>query len=99
MTNNEDLLHCRVCGFLHQESPWGKTGMDPDYTICPSCGVEAGYEDSTLEATRKYRSEWLESGAPWFSKSAKPEGWSLDEQLKHIPASFRDESLPPSEPD
>ncbi|WP_407906848.1 hypothetical protein [Escherichia coli] len=44
---------CRVCGAEQPEAPWGDDGETPTYDICNCCGVEFGYEDSTVQSIKK----------------------------------------------
>jgi len=39
----------------------------PTFNICPCCGVEFGYEDMTIQDTKKYREKWICSGMGWFT--------------------------------
>ncbi|EOJ5594350.1 hypothetical protein [Escherichia coli] len=80
---------CRVCGAEQPEAPWGDDGETPTYDICNCCGVEFGYEDSTVQSIKKYRAKWLDSGAKWMNKKSEPQNWSVDEQLAHIPLKYR----------
>lgn len=79
---------CRICGYKHDSPPWGEDGNLASFEICFCCGIEFGYEDSTLKGIRRYRASWLESGAPWFQPSDQPEGWDLQKQLAQIPKEF-----------
>jgi hypothetical protein len=88
MYKNSTYLHCRVCGLAQSDPPWGEDGETPTFNICPCCGVEFGYEDSTLFSIRNYRSSWLEGGAQWHVPKAKPQDWRLDEQLNQIPPEY-----------
>ncbi|WP_449387855.1 hypothetical protein [Chryseobacterium lineare] len=81
--------NCRVCGLFIDDLPWGEDGKSPTYEICPCCGVEFGYEDYTVESTKKYRKEWLIKGAKWFDKSEQPEKWDKEQQFKNIPALYQ----------
>lgn len=81
-------LRCRVCGYRSEDPPWGEDGRSPLYEFCPCCGVEHGYQDSTLAGARKYREEWISSGALWEEAGVKPDNWTLDEQLRHVPPEF-----------
>lgn len=80
---------CRVCGLLHPEPPWGLSGNDPSYEICPCCGVEFGYEDCTKIGVLSYRKRWLDSGGHWKFKKLQPSDWNMDEQMSQIPKDFR----------
>jgi len=76
---------CHVCGYPNlDEPPWGDDGKTPSFNICPCCGVEFGYEDSTEKAKRNYRKEWLQKGAKWFDDEYKPKNWDLRSQLENI---------------
>lgn len=80
--------NCRVCGFYHEDPPWGDDNHTPGYEICHCCGVEAGYEDYTLDSIRAYRNQWLNKGATWFEKKAQPDNWNLNEQMEKIPKEY-----------
>lgn len=86
---SDDNQRCRVCGYLAETPPWGEDGKSPTYEICPCCGVEYGYEDSTIIAAKNYRQDWIASGAKWNDVNEKPANWLLEDQLHHIPADFR----------
>jgi hypothetical protein len=73
---------CPVCGYPALESP------PEDYTICPSCGTEFGYDDfasnqqARVQRWATLRSAWLASGSPWFdSGTPRPGDWSPYLQL------------------
>lgn len=87
MSNNE-INRCRICGLDQEEPPWGDDGRSPQYIICHCCGVDSGYEDYTVESCRIYRQIWLAKGSQWMFSKYKPDSWSLQEQLKHIPRKF-----------
>lgn len=93
---NEMELHCcRVCG-LHFDDfcPWGESGKEPSYDICPCCGIEFGYGDETRRTVLSYRKFWFENnGAQWFHPEDKPKNWSLVEQFKNIPKEFQDDTI------
>jgi hypothetical protein len=84
-----DANCCRVCGFDFGCPLWGDDGQSPTYDICSCCGCEAGYEDVSLDSVRRYRQKWIAAGAQWFAAQERPDGWNLDEQLRHVPAGFR----------
>ena len=75
---------CRVCGWLHEDPPWGEDGDTPSYNICECCGVEFGYEDATPQATSRFRQAWLEGGAQGWDKARRPCNWDLGAQLARI---------------
>jgi hypothetical protein len=67
---------CPVCGYpgLSQE-PWGPQGDQPSWDICPSCGIEFGYEDSHIDPVKRHtrhlelRQAWIDRGRTWWSQS------------------------------
>jgi len=86
---SDALYRCRVCGWRHETPPWGLDGKTPYFTHCDCCGNEVGWQDRTPELARKTRAAWIGRGAPWFSRSMKPEGWNLERQLEEVPEKFR----------
>jgi len=80
---------CRVCGLEQPDYPWGESGAAPTYAICACCGVEFGYEDSTLLGIKKYRENWLRTNGNWWSPEERPPDWALAIQLENIPPQFR----------
>ncbi|MDX2242976.1 MAG: hypothetical protein NW224_20035 [Leptolyngbyaceae cyanobacterium bins.302] len=85
MSRNNHIYRCRVCGFLHEEPPWGDDGKTPTFNICECCGTEFGYEDATPKAIQSARKNWLSNGAKWYLPEFRPSDWDLSEQLKNIP--------------
>ncbi|MEZ4959580.1 MAG: hypothetical protein R2830_07175 [Saprospiraceae bacterium] len=81
--------NCRVCGFYYSDPPWGMDNKTPSYEICDCCGVEFGYEDSTLNGIIRYREKWIKEGAIWFNPDCKPADWNLDDQLMHVLSKYR----------
>ena len=68
---------CPVCGYHLNRPP-------EDFTICPSCGTEFGYDDSG-RTYAQLRAIWLRGGAKWWSKSTSaPEGWDPYLQLDDL---------------
>lgn len=88
MSVDKDLL-CKVCGLKQASLPWGADNKTPSFEICACCGVEFGYEDSTLIAIKKYREEWINNGAKWFKPKETPLLWSLENQLMMIPKEYQ----------
>ena len=82
-------LFCRVCGYENSEPPWGEDGESPCYGFCPCCGVEAGYQDYTVESAKEFRDSWIQAGAKWDMPWLKPADWSLEKQLNNIPEEFK----------
>lgn len=88
MHKNNELYICRVCGAKQSDAPWGEDGESPTFDICDCCSVEFGYEDATLRGIKRYREKWLKNGAVWNHKHSKPDNWSSEEQLSHIPEKY-----------
>ena len=84
MQSNKSKYICKVCGLIQADPPWGENGKSPNFAICPCCGVEFGYEDSTIESTIKFRNNWLNEGAKWNDLSKKPDNWSFEKQKEKI---------------
>ena len=91
MDNDDPRYYCRVCGLFHDNDspPWGWDGKCPSFDICECCGAEVGYDDCSVEDIKSTREEWIKNGAKWFWPKAKPENWSLEEQMKNIPEEFK----------
>jgi hypothetical protein len=70
-------LHpCPICGYGLEYPP-------DDYEICPSCGVEFGYETAG-RSFAELRNEWIATGAHWASPVDKPpKGWNPWQQLSN----------------
>jgi hypothetical protein len=82
--------NCPVCGFDLGFEPWinGFGSLE----ICPSCGIQFGYDDIAGNDLRKridiyvmWREKWLSTGPKWWSKNPQPEDWNPMEQLKNVP--------------
>lgn len=86
---SEPELYCRVCGYLPQDLPWGTSGNDPSWDICPCCRVGHGYEDSTPSSSRRFRDLWLAAGAPLFKPRLVNDGLSVLERLARVPEEYR----------
>jgi hypothetical protein len=84
MRNDDTNMHCRVCGLLQGEPPWGEDGASPTYGYCPCCGVEFGYGDASLSAVRRWRENWIATGAKWDQPEFKPVNWNMQEQLLSV---------------
>jgi predicted RNA-binding Zn-ribbon protein involved in translation (DUF1610 family) len=60
---------CPVCGY-------GLEHPAQDFNICPSCGVEFGY-DTAGRSLSVLRAEWVATGACWTSRvDLKPKDWN-----------------------
>jgi RNA polymerase subunit RPABC4/transcription elongation factor Spt4 len=87
---NIDRFVCPVCGYRNlARRPW--KGSANSYEICPSCGIEFGYEDGTGDdwVRRQHRHlelrlAWIDRGSPWSSSDPSPPGWDPVMQLLGI---------------
>ena len=79
---------CRVCGWDDGDDFYDQTGS-ATYIICDCCGAEAGRDQYDARSARRYRQEWLDKGAPWFSPRDMPPDWNVEAQLQAVPASYR----------
>ena len=81
---------CPACRYYLDFEPW--IGGSPSDEICPSCGIQFGYDDSSIddeltkeEMYRIWRKKWISDGTIWFSKSRKPpKDWDPIKQLKRV---------------
>lgn len=89
MPSDTYIHNCRVCGLFLEDPPWGNDGKTPLYEFCPCCGVEFGYQDSSLEGTKRFRKQWIENGMKWDDEKQKPDNWDPKEQFKNIPTEFQ----------
>jgi len=82
---------CFLCGLAFEDGdePWGAEGVHPSHIICPCCGVELGYEDSTLESVRRFRAEWQAAGMAWNEPDERPAEWDTETQLTQVPERAR----------
>jgi hypothetical protein len=84
MPNNEKLFVCPVCGYgALDEAPYDSYGC-ASYSICPCCGTEFGYDDSTI-AHSLLQEKWVNNGAKWWSNNTlPPDGWDPVEQINNL---------------
>ena len=88
---------CPVCGYDLGFPAWVEDS--PSDEICPSCGIQFGYQDSsgTDRDWRKarwadWRRNWIQQGMPWDKgRSAAPPGWDPVKQLQTIGVDVRQE--------
>jgi hypothetical protein len=80
---------CPVCGYNELSYP------PRNFTICPSCYTEFGYDDATLTHA-DLRREWIENGMPWMgiNISPPPLGWNPYKQLTNL-SEARETKTPP----
>lgn len=69
---------CPVCGYDRlTESPG-------DFTICPSCGTEFGYDDA-FHSHPQLRDRWIRRGMRWWSPvDPQPENWDPSKQVDAV---------------
>lgn len=75
-------FNCPVCGYDKLDEPAYDQHGCASFEICPSCGTEFGYDDSSKEHDR-LREEWKRQGMKWWSDSARPPAdWDPGAQLR-----------------
>ena len=83
---------CPVCGYSGlEEEPWPEHGGG-SHEICPSCGIQFGYDDAAggheaarFELWKEWRQSWIGNGMRWKSVGQKPPpNWNPAVQLKNI---------------
>ena len=85
---NSATYTCPVCGFAGLLNPPYDGHGCASFDICPCCGTEYGYDDST-KSHAELRRAWLATGAPWRSSATPPPpGWNPQVQLRE--AGFND---------
>ncbi len=82
MLNSNKTYICPVCRYPDlNEAAYDGFGC-ASYNICPCCGTEFGYDDSTV-AHADLRKKWISEGMQWWSKhQLKPTDWDPVRQLK-----------------
>jgi len=80
---------CPVCGYDLGFEAW--SGDFPSDEICPSCGLQFGYDDALggkqelrPDFYRTWREKWMLNGYKWSSHIVPPQNWNPQEQLKKI---------------
>lgn len=69
------MYTCPVCAYPKLPEP------PRNFSICPSCGTEFGYDDAKVSHT-ELRHRWIAANAPWFSTARHPSpGWNPWVQL------------------
>ncbi|MDQ5950707.1 MAG: hypothetical protein QG585_649 [Patescibacteria group bacterium] len=81
--------YCPVCGFDLGFLSW--EGDSPSDEICPSCGIQYGYDDvaggdvkQRKEVYSKWRETWIKNGHSWFSQNKQPKDWNPVKQLERV---------------
>lgn len=81
---------CPVCGYELSFAPWeGNSSSDE---ICPSCGIQYGYDDAAGGDVNKrnliykeWKNRWIKEGMVWKSIGIEPpNNWNLVQQLKNL---------------
>lgn len=75
------MYTCPVCGYNELRYP------PRDFTICPSCYTEFGYEDSN-RSHRELTREWIRNGMRWAAADVMPPPLDWErrryEQLRNV---------------
>jgi hypothetical protein len=82
---------CPACGYDRLEEPPWTDGSASD-EICPSCGIQFGYDDfagGDVDARRNvyaaWREEWRAGGMRWWSPTPPPpRGWDPVSQVRRV---------------
>jgi hypothetical protein len=82
MCKSQELFACPVCGYAGlDEAPYDEFGCS-SFGICPCCGTEFGYDDSSL-AHADLRKRWISGGMLWWSKHmVAVSDWDPVEQMR-----------------
>ena len=90
--SERERFTCPACGYPGlRDPPWDK---GPSDEICPSCGLQFGYDDAAGGDARsreriyaRWREEWKQAGCPWWSRNtAAPRNWDAQRQLSAVEA-------------
>jgi hypothetical protein len=83
---------CPVCGYpcLDRETYTQSGGASDE--ICPSCGIQFGYDDEAggdwkrrRDIYLQWRRAWIAAGMPWRGVGIPaPRGWNPAEQVSHV---------------
>jgi len=76
------LSLCRVCGY-DLGGGWNEK-LEPEYEVCPCCGMESGTYDQWLATIVRYRANWLARGAPWLLPRLRPANFDLRKQMEAV---------------
>lgn len=81
---------CPVCGYDGLSVPAWSEGSPSD-DICPSCGVQFGYDDMRRDEAERFarhaelREQWIAEGCPWkHSSTSPPPDWDPIEQIERL---------------
>jgi hypothetical protein len=81
---------CPVCGFTLDLEPWFEGSGSQE--ICPSCGIQFGYDDAAGGDAAKrqavyltWRARWKAGGMAWASAGQSPPlNWDPARQVKRV---------------
>jgi hypothetical protein len=75
-----------VCGYDALLEPAYDEKGCASFEICPCCGTEFGYDDSSTRH-RDLQEKWVAGGSRWWSKAQPPpSGWDPKAQLRKVKA-------------
>ncbi|PZE23135.1 hypothetical protein DEI86_15510 [Curtobacterium sp. MCBD17_028] len=79
------MYRCPVCRYPGLYEPARNRYGLPSFDICPCCGYQFGVSDDDRGIDYdRWRQNWLDLGAPWWSRESPPEGWDLERQLRDV---------------
>ncbi len=92
MAVKTDVITCPVCGYGPLSPPAWTERSNGSQEMCPSCGIQFGYDDSAGgdEARRakiyeERRQKWVAGGTRWFSRGRPPPpDWDPVAQLRRV---------------
>jgi len=81
---------CPACGYDGlDEQPW--TNASASYEICPSCGIQFGYDDfaggdpeARMDVYKEWRERWRGGGMHWWAPNPAPPNWDPVAQLRRV---------------
>ena len=83
MLNSNQINVCPVCRYPDLDEPAYDSFGCASCNICPCCGTEFGYDDSTI-AHSDLREKWVFEGMQWWSKhQLKHNDWDPVRQLEN----------------
>lgn len=83
---------CPVCGYQLDQPAWDPVS-GPSDEICPSCGIQFGYDDAAggdpirrQQIYLDWRERWVKNGMKWHSTGpdGPPAEWNPAEQLQRV---------------
>jgi hypothetical protein len=81
-----EAMWCPACGFQLDFKPWEETSAS--FEICPSCGIQFGYDDAGPDDRRTYydqwRHNWQAGGSKWWSKRPCPSNFDASRQIERL---------------